>query len=58
MPDSHNNQGVLVDMEEGVIGQHTSTAHRPRQLFDADQCVTSTDGSGNNWYILYFSVYY
>ena len=40
-------RAVLVDMEEGVLGQISKSNFR--QLFDSDQYVRSVSGSGNNW---------
>lgn len=40
-------RGVLVDMEEGVIGEIKKS--NISELFDSHQYVVSNSGSGNNW---------
>jgi tubulin epsilon len=40
-------RGILIDMEEGVIGSIKKS--KIGDLFDQDQIVTSNSGSGNNW---------
>eukprot|EP00842_Homolaphlyctis_polyrhiza_P004578 jgi/Hompol1/5120/HPOL_000431-RA len=40
-------QGIMVDMEEGVINQIRRSPLN--ELFDDDQSITSVSGSGNNW---------
>ena len=40
-------RAVLVDMEEGVLGQIRKSNFS--ELFDQDQYVQSVSGSGNNW---------
>ncbi|KAJ3414675.1 Tubulin epsilon chain [Chytridiales sp. JEL 0842] len=47
-------RGVMIDMEEGVIGQIKSSPIAP--LFDEHQSIVSNSGSGNNWAMGY-SVY-
>ncbi|KAJ3125550.1 Tubulin epsilon chain [Nowakowskiella sp. JEL0407] len=47
-------RSVLVDMEEGVIGQIRNS--RNGGFFDDDQFVISNSGSGNNWSVGY-SIY-
>ena len=42
-------QGIMVDMEEGVINQIRNSPLS--QLFDQRQHITSVSGSGNNWYL-------
>ena len=44
-------QGVMIDMEEGVI---SNIMRSPiRTLFDPHQYITSASGSGNNWAVGY-----
>lgn len=40
-------RGMLIDMEEGVVGGILSSP--VGELFDAHQVVLSNSGSGNNW---------
>ncbi|KAI8825783.1 Tubulin/FtsZ family, GTPase domain-containing protein [Fimicolochytrium jonesii] len=40
-------RGLMVDMEEGVVGQIRKSPLG--ELFDSDQAVISNSGSGNNW---------
>ncbi|KAI8609279.1 tubulin epsilon chain [Chytriomyces sp. MP71] len=47
-------RAVMIDMEEGVIGQILKSPIR--SLFDDGQVVSSNSGSGNNWAVGY-SVY-
>ncbi|KAI9204176.1 Tubulin/FtsZ family, GTPase domain-containing protein [Polychytrium aggregatum] len=44
-------RGLLVDMEEGVVGQVLKS--RIGELFSHNQIVTSNSGSGNNWAVGY-----
>nr|KAJ3422856.1 hypothetical protein HK105_005940 [Polyrhizophydium stewartii] len=40
-------RGIMVDMEEGVVGQIRRSPLG--KLFDDNQSIVSTSGSGNNW---------
>ena len=43
-----SSQAVLVDMEEGVVGELLNGPLG--EVFDNQQLLTDVSGSGNNWY--------
>ena len=44
-------QAVLVDMEQGVVGE---LLRGPLgEVFDHQQLITDVSGSGNNWCLMY-----
>ena len=45
-------RAVLIDMEEGVVGG--LRRGRLGELFEAQHCVTSVSGSGNNWAVGFY----